>query len=352
MEAKNEIVTLSAALQLVVPSAIPLDLQRYFDWTAVSHLQAYFFGGSVELGGVAQDPKQRFAHALQVLSFAVNHGVHVSALRNTDDFRTVGKFGGELTTNDSGIETCITNAAKEVTSYRFLFVDIETTGLNVHSDEIVDIAFYDPVTDTHYSSLVNPMREVKTSSTLIHQLTLNELQAHPPIDDLLPAIARFLKPSSPSEVTVLVGHNAFSLDEPLLRRTLAKSPEVDLSRILFCDTLPLFKAHKARKSKPRLPSKSLKLNDLASHFQITPNGPMHRALTDAMVLWQVVDRTCGLSNKATGARMGTHRGSAGCTRISEGTSSIRFRRDCVRSCVSVPARRVYRQAAGQQAGEA
>ena len=43
---------------------------------------------------------------------------------------------------------------------RFIFFDIETTGLSKRSDRITEVALWEPITKVSYTTLINPERKI------------------------------------------------------------------------------------------------------------------------------------------------------------------------------------------------
>lgn len=100
-------------------------------------------------------------------------------------------------------------------------------------------------------------------------------------------VVRFLrldtKTRDPNEIILLVGHNVFSLDEPLLRRAFEMhAPQTDYKSILFCDSINLLRALRYELRSDLLLhrridvylfdtlSSSLRLKDLISNLRIVP----------------------------------------------------------------------------------
>lgn len=89
----------------------------------------------------------------------------------------------------------------------FTVFDTETTGLDpAGGDRVISIGAVRVVNgrvlrQETFERLVHPQRSVPSASTAIHGITAEMLEGQPPIEDVLPAFARF------SEDTVLVGHN-------------------------------------------------------------------------------------------------------------------------------------------------
>lgn len=149
--------------------------------------------------------------------------------------------------------------------------DLETTGISVWSDEIVEISAAKvrggKVTDT-FSLLVNPGRPISAGASAVNGITDDMVADAPPLSEAFPQFMDF------AGEDVLVGHNIQAFDLYFLDRA---------SRALFgkpvssdyVDTLPL-----ARRCLPGLAH--YRLTDLAAYFHISTQGA-HRALADCMM---------------------------------------------------------------------
>ncbi len=123
---------------------------------------------------------------------------------------------------------------------RFVALDLETTGLNPNTEEIIEIGlllFEDGKIANKLSNTVNPGKCVSDNVLILTGLTQQELDKSPPITELLPGIKDFIKDLR------LVGHN-ISFDIDFLKKRLSISnPTYDtlkLSRIY----LPFANSHK------------------------------------------------------------------------------------------------------------
>jgi superfamily I DNA/RNA helicase/DNA polymerase III epsilon subunit-like protein len=149
----------------------------------------------------------------------------------------------------------------------FTAIDLETTDTNVASAEIVEIAAVrvrDGVIRDELSMLVRPRCPITPGAARAHQITERDVAHAPYLEEVWPRVAEFCGSD------VLVAHNGYQFDFPLLRR---------LTGAEHCtyDTLPLAR---------ELHSGSAKLSDLAARFGIDP-GISHRALDDARTLGHV-----------------------------------------------------------------
>ena len=149
----------------------------------------------------------------------------------------------------------------------FTAIDLETTDRNVASAEIVEIAAVrvrDGVPRDELSLLVRPDCPIAPGATRAHGITDRDVAVAPPLDAVWPQFEAFCGKD------VLVAHNGYQFDFPLLRRLCGAEP-------CTYDTLPLAR---------ELHSGSAKLEHLASRFGIDP-GVSHRALDDARTLARV-----------------------------------------------------------------
>lgn len=93
------------------------------------------------------------------------------------------------------------------------FFDLETTGVDVAKDRIVEIAMWKmgenniPLTLHFY---VNPGIPIPTEASAVHGLTMETLQYEKPFKELAPEIHAFVKGCD------LAGHNIMGLDVPIL----------------------------------------------------------------------------------------------------------------------------------------
>jgi DNA polymerase III epsilon subunit family exonuclease len=169
------------------------------------------------------------------------------------------------------------NATREFTDiFRdFTTFDIESTGKDPKRDRIIEVAAVrvrDGRIVDEFAQLVNPGVPIPPGSTAVHHITNDMVRAAPSFEAVWPTLREFLGKD------VVVAHNGYDYDFPLLRRHVAALHEP--VRLTIYDTLPL-----ARELHPG----SRKLEELA-HALDVPTGTAHRALEDARVLAMVFPR--------------------------------------------------------------
>ncbi|MGH7538331.1 MAG: UvrD-helicase domain-containing protein [Gemmatimonadales bacterium] len=151
----------------------------------------------------------------------------------------------------------------------YVTFDLETTGTDVHSCEIVEIGAAlvegGRIVET-FHSLVRPERPVPVSATDVHGYSDADLAAAPRFAQVWPGFRSFVGDR------VLVAHNGQRFDIPVLRRETRDLPGT--GELVFFDTLPLARA---------LSDESAKLGALAERFGV-PLERAHRAQDDAVAL--------------------------------------------------------------------
>ena len=212
-------------------------------------------------------------------------------------------FKGLLTPTDLAVRARVTTYLR---SFRVFMFDIEATGLNASTDEIVEIGFYDPQSQRSLSTLVRPTETtIPNRVTRIHQINQAMVRSAPTMLELMPRIVQFLNlrfeptpagvaacerlgldphtyvrreeefGSESEEVKVLVSHSTFSLDEPMMRKAFRLVPELDTSLVVFADTVPMFRYFKRRVRNNNVDKSqmtSLRMSDLASAFGLAGAG--------------------------------------------------------------------------------
>jgi superfamily I DNA/RNA helicase/DNA polymerase III epsilon subunit-like protein len=151
----------------------------------------------------------------------------------------------------------------------FTAVDIETTDNQVETAEVVEIAAVrvrDGLIVDEWVSLVRPKGAISPAARRAHHIADETVAAAPAFPEVWPAFRDFCGDD------VLVAHNGFGFDFPILRRLGG----ADAGSSAY-DTLPL-----ARSLQPT----SAKLGDLARRFGVD-TGTSHRALDDTRTLAHV-----------------------------------------------------------------
>ena len=157
----------------------------------------------------------------------------------------------------------------------FVAFDTETTGNDPATCEVVELAAVrvrDGRIVGRFQQLVKPACPVSPGAARIHGYTDAALASQPPFDQVWPRFRAFAGPS------VLVAHNGFRFDLPVLKRLSAPLGGMDDMPVF--DTLPLARS---------LFNSGNSLSALAARFGIDP-GRGHHALDDSICLAQVFIR--------------------------------------------------------------
>ena len=150
--------------------------------------------------------------------------------------------------------------------------DLETTGLNPKTAEIVEIAAHrlsaigDEV-ERYYRLVRPPGGHIPQSATRIHGVDTETVKTSPGIEMVLPEFLGFI------QNRILIGHNVAEYDNPILARDLRRYLKRDLSAPHY-DTLAT-----ARRLFPR---QRCSMSALAEKFEIE-HGRLHSALEDVRV---------------------------------------------------------------------
>ena len=150
--------------------------------------------------------------------------------------------------------------------------DLETTGLNPKTAEIVEIAAHrlsaigDEV-ERYYRLVRPPGGHIPESATRIHGIDAETVKPAPGIEMVLPEFLGFIQDR------ILIGHNVAEYDNPILARDLRRYLKRDLS-VPHYDTLAT-----ARRLFPR---QRCNMSALAEKFEIE-HGRLHSAIEDVRV---------------------------------------------------------------------
>jgi superfamily I DNA/RNA helicase len=151
----------------------------------------------------------------------------------------------------------------------FTAIDLETTDKDVESSEIVEIAAVrvrnGKIAD-EYRTLVKPRVPITSGAMATHGISETDVADAASFETIWSGFREFCGSD------VLVAHNGYMFDFPILRRMAATLPHgTDFSTY---DTLPLART---------LHATSRRLEHLAKHYGI-PTGQSHRALDDCRTL--------------------------------------------------------------------
>ncbi len=119
-----------------------------------------------------------------------------------------------------------------------VFFDLETTGINIISDRIVEISYlkiYPNGKEIATTYLVNPGRPIPPESTAIHKITDEMVADKPTFKELAKIIAKDI------EGCDIAGYNSNRFDVPLLMEEILRAGvDIDLSNRKFVDVQTIF----------------------------------------------------------------------------------------------------------------
>ncbi len=124
------------------------------------------------------------------------------------------------------------------------FFDLETTGVDVDNDRIVQLALIREEPDGSrrtFSSLVDPQRPIPPAATAVHGVTDAMVKGQPTIAQLRGELEPLLTG------TDLAGYNSIRFDAPLLQAELRRAgSELDLRGARHVDAMVIFKLMEPR----------------------------------------------------------------------------------------------------------
>lgn len=152
------------------------------------------------------------------------------------------------------------------------FLDLETTGINVSGDRIVEISVLKltpPDKQEWFSTRVNPEMPIPPRSTAIHGITDEDVAGAPTFREIAKNLAAFLEGAD------LAGYNAIKFDIPLLAEEFLRV-NIDFSfrKRRYVDPQVIF--HKRNRGPLRQPISSTAKRSLRTH---TAQRPTHRRPT-------------------------------------------------------------------------
>lgn len=126
-----------------------------------------------------------------------------------------------------------------------VFFDLETTGVNVSTDRIVEISMVKLFPDGHKESLtyrVNPEMHIPEASTAVHHITDADVQDCPTFRELAPTVVGYIRDCD------LAGYNSNHFDVPMLQEELLRvGQDYDLKKeSKFVDAFVIFQKHTPR----------------------------------------------------------------------------------------------------------
>ncbi|MEY3424645.1 MAG: hypothetical protein RL679_3 [Bacteroidota bacterium] len=165
--------------------------------------------------------------------------------------------------------------------------DLETTGINITSDRIVEIAIikvHPDGTEERYCQRVNPQMPIPKNISEIHGIYEEDILNEPTFAEIADTVVAFIGESD------LAGYNSNKFDIPVLAEELMRvGSTFDISKRKFVDVQNIF--HK------------MEQRTLAAAYQFYCKKDIenaHNALYDAQATWDVlkaqVERYEGLTN--------------------------------------------------------
>jgi DNA polymerase-3 subunit epsilon len=156
-----------------------------------------------------------------------------------------------------------------------IFFDLETTGIDIVNDRIVQIAYhkvYPNGKEESKSFLINPGMPIPPQATAIHKITDDDVAMAPLFKHVANEIARDF------EGCDLAGYNSNRFDIPLLAEELLRAEvDIDLSKRKFIDVQVVF-----HKKEPR---------NLSAAYQFYCNKELtgaHDAAVDTMATFEIL----------------------------------------------------------------
>lgn len=119
-----------------------------------------------------------------------------------------------------------------------VFFDLETTGINITTDRIVEISYlkvYPNGKEVSTTYLVNPERPIPSEATAIHKITDEMVKDKPTFKELAKIIAKDL------EGCDIAGYNSNRFDVPMLMEEILRAGvDFDISHRKFVDVQTIF----------------------------------------------------------------------------------------------------------------
>jgi len=168
-----------------------------------------------------------------------------------------------------------------------IFFDLETTGINIASDRIVEISYLKVDVNGNERSKtfrVNPGIPIPENVIAIHGITNEDVKDAPPFNEIAKSLAKEF------EGCDLAGYNSVKFDIPLLAEEFLRSGvDIDLRRRKFIDVQIIF-----MKMEPRTLTAAYKF------FMGRELSEAHSALADTRATYEVLqaqlDRYSNLEN--------------------------------------------------------
>ncbi len=151
-----------------------------------------------------------------------------------------------------------------------IIYDLETTGLNIHKNKIIEIYLYNVGEKTCRHILINPNVNIPPETIKIHGLTNMDLQGKPLFKDIVDDIYEFV-----GEEPYMISHNNISFDKQFLESEMKRANLPTPTDWKYIDTLFI--------ARELYELKNYKQDTLREKFNISNKGS-HRANKDVIDL--------------------------------------------------------------------
>ncbi|CAN2327038.1 PolC-type DNA polymerase III [Fusobacterium sp. oral taxon C10] len=183
--------------------------------------------GVTDVEDIIKRAKEYGHKAIAITDYAVAHS-YPAAFKtakklSTDEEKMKAIFGCEMYMIDDEAPMVTNPKDKKIDDEGFVVFDIETTGLNSHTNEIIEIGAVKikagRIVD-RYSQLINPGRPIPYHITEITSITDEQVANEPKIDEVIGKFVDFVGDA------VLVAHNA-PFDMGFIKRDIKKYLSID-----------------------------------------------------------------------------------------------------------------------------
>ena len=194
--------------------------------------------GVTDVEDIIKRAKEYGHNAIAITDYSVVHS-YPAAFKtakkfSTDEEKMKAIFGCEMYMIDDEAPMVTNPKDKKIDEEEFVVFDIETTGLNSHTNEIIEIGAVKikagRIVD-RYSQLINPGRPIPYHITEITSITNEQVANEPKIDKVIGKFVDFIGDA------VLVAHNA-PFDMGFIKRDIKKYLNIDLQSSVI-DTLQM-----------------------------------------------------------------------------------------------------------------
>ena len=183
--------------------------------------------GVTDVEDIIKRAKEYGHKAIAITDYAVVHSYPVAFKTakklSTDEEKMKAIFGCEMYMIDDEAPMVTNPKDKKIDDEEFVVFDIETTGLNSHTNKIIEIGAVKikagRIVD-RYSQLINPGRPIPYHITEITSITDEQVANEPKIDKVIGKFVDFIGDA------VLVAHNA-PFDMGFIKRDIKKYLNID-----------------------------------------------------------------------------------------------------------------------------